>query len=73
MGELLGSLLADLEVSLLQIGEEITTMKALHNNVNVVLVLEDIKKPDNIGVLTHLQDLDFPPLKLDILDCHFLL
>lgn len=44
----------------------------LHHDVDIVLVLEDVQQTDNVWVLTHLEHLNFAPLKFDIGGCHFL-
>ena len=43
MGKLLGTVLANRELSLLQVAEQVTTVKLLHDDVDVVLILENVK------------------------------
>lgn len=71
--QLLGTSLSYLEVALLEVREQVTARQILHDNINVVLVLEDIEEADDVGVLTHLENLDLSSLQLDILQRHFLL
>ena len=71
------------ERALLQEGKEVAAGEILHHNVEVVLVLEDVIKSDDVGVLADLKHLNFPLqqllvlqtqlLLLDYLDCHLLL
>lgn len=62
-----GTIFRDRERSFLEVGEEISTIELLHNDVDVVLVLKDIKETDDMRVLTHLENLDLTTLQLDIL------
>ena len=68
MGKLLGAFFRDSERTLLKIAEKITTVELFHDDVDVVLILKDIQKANNVRVLTHLEDLDLSALKLNILD-----
>ena len=70
MGKLLGTLLANRELSLLQVAEQITTIKLLHDDVDVVLVLKDIEEANNVWMLTHFENFNFSSLQLDILHRH---
>lgn len=73
MGEFLRALFGDSEITSFEVVEQISTGEVLHHDVNVVLVLEEIQKSDNVRVLAHLQDFDFTSLELNILNRHFLL
>jgi len=68
MGKLLGAFFWNRERTLLKIAEKITTVELFHDDVDVVLILKDIQKANNVRVLTHLEDLDLSALKLNILD-----
>lgn len=59
MSDLATSILRELELSLLQIPKEITTLQVLHHNVKIVLVLKNIVKSCNVRVLAYLEHLDF--------------
>ena len=48
-------------------------MKTLHHDVDVVLILKNVKQSDNVRVLAHLEDFDLTPLQLDVTDRHFFL
>ena len=48
-------------------------MKTLHHDVDVVLILKNVKQSDNVRVLAHLEDFDLTPLQLNVTDCHFFL
>lgn len=63
----------DFEITFFKISEQITSGQVLHHDVNVLLVLENIKQSDDVGVLTHFQDFDFSSLEFHVLNCHFLL
>lgn len=73
VGNDLGAVLRNGELALLQVGEEVASTQVLHHDVDVVLVLKDVKEPDDVGVLAHLKDFNFPSLELDVTDSHFLL
>jgi len=73
VGEHLGSLLRNFKVSLFQVCEEVTSAKVFHDDVDVVLVLEDIQQSNDIGMLAHLQNFNLSPLQLNILNGHLLL
>jgi len=45
----------------------------LHNDIDVVLVLEDIQKADNVRVLAHFENLNLASLQLDVLNGHLFL
>jgi len=68
MGKLLGAFFWDSERTLLKIAEKITAVELFHDDVDVVLILKDIQKANNVRVLAHLEDLDLSALKLNILD-----
>ena len=70
MGKLLGTSLWDRESAFLEIAEKISTIQLLHDDVDVILILEDIQKTDNVRVLAHLEDLDLSALQLNILHRH---
>ena len=70
MRELLSSILAYDELPLLQVAEQVATVKLLHDNVDVFLVLKNIKEANDVRMLTHLENFDFSSLQLDILYRH---
>ena len=70
MRELLSSILAYNELPLLQVAEQVATVKLLHDNVDVFLVLKNIKEANDVRMLTHLENFDFSSLQLDILHRH---
>ena len=41
-------------------------MKTLHHDVDVVLILKNVKQSDNVRVLAHLEDFDLTPLQLNV-------
>jgi len=43
MAKLFGAFLAKHELSLLQVSKEVATTKTLHHNVDVVLILKNVK------------------------------
>lgn len=43
----------------MKVVEEVTSSKQLHDDLNVVLTLKHIKKPNNAGMLADLKHLDF--------------
>ena len=73
MCQLLCTLLWNTEIALFKVSEQIAAAQLLHNDVDVVLILEDIKKADDVRVLAHFENLDFPSLQLDVLDGHLFL
>ena len=70
MGKLLGTFLTNSELSLLQVAEQVTTVKLLHDDVDVVLVLKNIEEANNVWMLTHFENFNFSSLQLDILHRH---
>ena len=70
MGKLLSTFLTNRELSLLQVAEQVTTVKLLHDDVDVVLVLKNIEEANNVWMLTHFENFNFSPLQLDILHRH---
>ena len=42
MGKLLGTILCNSELPLLQVAEQVTAVELLHDDVDVVLILKDI-------------------------------
>ena len=68
MRQFLGTLLGNREIAFFEIGEQISTAELLHDDVDVVLVLEDVQQTDDVRVLAHLEDLDLTPLQFDVLD-----
>lgn len=73
MGQLLCTFLRNGEIPLFKVSEQITAAQLLHDDVDVVLILEDIKKANDVRMLAHLENLDFPSLQLDVLNRHLLL
>lgn len=73
VGKSFGSLFTKLERSFLKVSEQVSTLQHFHDDVNLVLVLEDIEQTNDIWMLTHLQNLNFSFLKFNILHSHFLL
>lgn len=67
MGYLLRTLLGDLEVLGLKVVEEISSLKVLHDDVDVVRVFEDIMKPNDIWMLAHFQNFNFPLKQFQVL------
>ena len=72
MRHLFGAGLRNGEFSLLEIREQVTTVELLHDDVNVVLVLEDVKQADYVRMLAHFKDFNLTTLELDILHGHIL-
>ena len=68
--QLLGSGFTDLEVPPFKVGEEVTSLKILHHDVDEVLVLEYIQESDDEWMLAHLENLNLSSLKLNVLNCH---
>lgn len=56
--ELSGSLLCDLETSLLEVVEEILSFHVLHDNIVIFRIFEKILKLNDVGVLAHLEHLN---------------
>ena len=73
MRKLLGTGLRNRELAFFKVAKEVTTVELLHNDINIVLILEYIKQTNNMRVLAHLENLDFSSLQLDILHRHLLL
>jgi hypothetical protein len=53
MSDLLGSLLGDFEVLGLEVVEKVASLEVLHDNVNVVRVLEYVVESNDVWVLAH--------------------
>ena len=70
--ELLGTSLSYRKCTFFEVAKEITTVKLLHDDVNIVLVFEDIQQSNNMRVLAHLEDFDFTALQFDVLHGHLL-
>ena len=70
MRELLRPVLSHRELPLLQVAEQVATVKLLHDDVDVVLILKDIEEANNVWMLTHFENFDFSSLKFDILHRH---
>jgi len=66
MRDLSGSLLSDFEVLALEVGEEVSSLEVLHDDVYVVRILKDIVESDDVGMLAHFQYfyLSFKQLKI---------
>ena len=72
----------DFPLARLKILEQVAAMANLHHDVHELVVFENIEQPDDVRVLTHLQDLDLPVLQevvrlihhllVDDLNCHVL-
>ena len=72
-GDLLSPLLRNSEISLLHIREKIASREAFHHYIDKVLVLKNIKQPNNMWMLAHFENLDFSSLQLHILHGHVFL
>ena len=70
MRELLRPVLSHRKLPLFQVAEQVATVKLLHDDVDVVLILKDIEEANNVWMLTHLENFYFSSLKLDILHRH---
>lgn len=70
MRELLRPVLSYRELPLLQVAEQVATVKLFHDDVDVVLILKDIEEANNVWMLTHFENFDFSSLQLNILDRH---
>ena len=70
MRELLRTILSYRELPLLQVAEQVATVKLLHDDVDVVLILKDIEEANNVWMLTHLENFYFSSLQLNILHRH---
>lgn len=73
VGHLFGTRFRNSEFPLFKVGKEVTTVKLLHNDINVVLILKNVKEPNNVRMLTHFKDFNLTTLKLNILDRHLFL
>lgn len=62
------SVLSNLEVSSIQVLEEVTARTELKNDVDILRVLEDINHSDDVRVLADLKDLNLSLLELKLLD-----
>ena len=68
-----GSVLSDLELSLLKIRKEVTSLHVLNHNIDVVCILKYIEQSDNVRVLAHLKYFNFSLLQLEFMHLHTLL
>jgi len=68
MRHLFSTALRNREFSLLKVGEKIATIQLLHDNVDVVLILENVKQTDDMRVLAHLKNFNLTTLKFNVLD-----
>ena len=73
MSDIPGPVLGDLELSPVQVLEQVPSRAVLEDYVDVLRVLEDVNQPDNIRVLADLEHLDFSLLKLQLLKRHVFL
>ena len=73
MSDIPGPVLGDLELSPVQVLEQVPARAVLEDYVDVLRVLEDVDQPDNVWVLADLEDLDFSLLKLQLLKRHVFL
>ena len=62
-----------MELSAFQIREEIATLQVFHYDVDVVLILKEIKHANDIRMLTDFQDFDLTFQQLLIFQVQFLL
>ena len=60
MGDALGPLFGDLEVLRLEIIEEISASKILHDDIDVITVFENVIESDNVRMLAYFENLNFP-------------
>lgn len=68
-----GSVLSDLELSLLKIRKKITSLHVLNHNIDVLCILKYIEQSDNVWVLAHLKHFNFSLLQLEFVHLHTLL
>jgi hypothetical protein len=73
MSDIPGPVLGDLELSPVQVLEQVPARAVLEDYVDVLRVLEDVNQPDDVRVLADLEDLDFSLLKLQLLKRHVFL
>ena len=73
VGQFAYPVFAKIEIATLQVVEQIAARHVVQHYVVVVAILEKVDKVDNIGVLTHFQNLDFAPLLKHFYVCHVLL
>lgn len=73
MRKVLGSLFGEFEVTLFEVSEQITTFQKLHDDVDLLMILENIQKADNVWMLTHFEDFYFTLLKFNVLNTHLFL
>ena len=73
VGKLFNSLLRELEVPGLDVIEQVAALHVLKDNIIEFAVLEQVNEPNNIGMLTHLQDLYLSPLLVYLNLLHILL
>ena len=53
------TVLRDFEVAFIEVGKEITALEALHNDKYLVVVFENVKQADDIGVLHDFKNFNF--------------
>ena len=73
ISQLLDAILRDLEVTELNVVEQIFTLHVLKNNIVVVRVLEEVNKRHNVGMLRHLEHVYFSTLLVNLNLLHVLL
>ena len=73
VGHLFSTRFRNSEFPLFKVGKEVTTVKLLHNDIDVVLIFKNIQESDNVWVLTHFKDLNLTALKFYVLDGHLFL
>ena len=62
MSDSLSAVFSHCEFPLLKVGEKITSRQVLHHDINMVLILKDVKKSNYIGMLAHFENFNLPPL-----------
>lgn len=65
------SILSDFEISALQIIKEITSFEIFHHNIDVVRVLKNIIKANDIWMLTNFKNFNFSFKKFNIFKTKF--
>ena len=73
VGHLFSTRFRNSEFPLFKVGKEVTTVKLLHNDIDVVLIFKNVQESDNVWVLTHFKDLNLTALKFYVLDGHLFL
>ena len=62
VGELLDPLLAEVEISGLEVVEKVGPLHVVEHDVVILAVLEDVNQVDDVWVLAHFQHFNFAPL-----------